>query len=155
MAAEGDAFPRKVTVFFYGLFMDAALLRSQGLHPCAPRRAAVDGMALHIGLRATLVPTPAGTVHGMVMALSHAEIDALYSAESVSSYRPEAVLARLDDGSSIPALCFNLPTAPAPSEGNAAYASQLAALGRRLGLPSEYLRSLGPGGDLSTSRKSA
>jgi Gamma-glutamyl cyclotransferase, AIG2-like len=143
MVAENGVLPRKIAVFFYGLFMDAELLGRQGLHPSDPRPAAVEGMALCIGQRATLVPNTAGTVHGMVMMLSHAEIDALYSGASVASYRPEAVLARLDDGSSVPALCFNLPTPPEPSENNQDYARQLAELGRRLGMPSDYLRSLG------------
>jgi hypothetical protein len=142
MGTESRTSPRMVAVFFYGLFMDAELLRKQGLHPGDPRPAAVEGMELRIGQRATLVPNAARIAHGIVMTLSHAEIDALYCGASVASYRPEAVLARLDDGSKVPALCFNLPAPPEPSESNADYARQLAEVGRKLGLPADYVRSL-------------
>ena len=137
MTSDKEERPRMVAVFFYGLFMDAELLRDQGLHPRDPHRAAVAGMELRIGRRATLVPNDAATAHGMVMTLSHAEIDRLYSEPSVASYRPEAVLSRLEDGSSLPALCFNLPIPPKSSERNPDYERQLAALGHRLGLPAQ------------------
>ena len=142
MVAESDVLPRMIAVFFYGLFMNIELLNELGLHPSDSCPAAVDGLALIIGQRATLVPNATETVHGMVMTLSHAEIDVLYSGASVALYRPEAVLARLRDGSSVPALCFNLPRPPEPSEKDLDYARQLADLGRRLGLPTDYLRSL-------------
>lgn len=53
---------RRADVFFYGLFMDADLLRARGLTPEGGELAAVDGLALRIGQRAALVPTPGGTI---------------------------------------------------------------------------------------------
>jgi hypothetical protein len=103
---------RRIDVFFYGLFMDPALLRERGIRPESPRRAALRGFALRIGQRAALVPNATKRAYGLVMALSHAEIEQLYSDESVRAYRPEAVLCELDDGSRIPALCFNLVEPP-------------------------------------------
>ena len=41
----------RVTVFFYGLFMDPALLRDQGVQPENPRAATVAGYRLAIGAR--------------------------------------------------------------------------------------------------------
>ena len=99
----------RVDVFFYGLFMDAELLRAQGFDPREPRLASVSGMALRLGARATLVPAGGGRVHGMVMALTHGEIDRLYAEPSVAAYRAEPVVADLKDGGSVAALCFNLP----------------------------------------------
>lgn len=43
---------RRIAVFFYGLFMDAQMLRERGLQPQAERRARLDGFALRIGKRA-------------------------------------------------------------------------------------------------------
>ncbi len=137
-----DAPPRRVPIFFYGLFMDAEILRRQGVAPSHPRRAEVRGMVLRIGKRATLVPSVSGTAHGVLMDLTHDDIHRLYAEESVALYRPEAVMARMADGTSIPALCFNLPAAPAPHEANPAYARRLGEIGLRLGLPSDYLASL-------------
>ena len=60
---------RRVDVFFDGLFMDADALREKGFDPIDIRPANVKGMALRLGDRATLVPDPAGRVHGILMAL--------------------------------------------------------------------------------------
>ena len=134
--------PRGITVFFYGLFMDVDLLLSKGAHPAHPRSACVPGFALRIGQRATLIPNAESSAHGIIMELSHAEIEQLYSEASVSAYRPEAVLAQLADGSYIPALCFNLVVPPAPEEANSEYAMKLRELARRLKLPPGYVESI-------------
>jgi len=73
------------------------------------------------------------------MRLSQDEIERLYSEESVSQYRPEAVMAELADGAQVPALCFNLLQEPGRQERNPDYARQLRDLGCRLGFPSEYV----------------
>ena len=132
---------RRIDVFFYGLFMDEALLREKGLNPLNRRVAAVENFSLVIGARATLVPCAGRTVHGVVFSLTHIEVDALYAEASVSAYRPEAVLAQLTDGGVAPALCFNLPTPPA-DERNLEYASKLREVARRIGLPPGYASSI-------------
>lgn len=122
--------------------MDEALLREKGVTPMNRRLAAAENFCLLIGARATLVPCANGMVHGVVFALTHSELDKLYSEESVSIYRPEAISVRLGDGSVIPALCFNLPSPPATEERNAQYASKLRALAERIGLPPDYVSSI-------------
>lgn len=134
--------PRRIDVFFYGLFMDEDLLRSKGLAPQNRRLAAVPGFRLVIGERATLVPSPSEIVHGVVVALSQEELDSLYSESSVSIYRPEAVKAKLVNGETVEALCFNLPTPPHDSVRNLEYAVRLAELAARIGLPADYVASI-------------
>ena len=133
---------RRIEVFFYGLFMDADLLRTKGVNPGNVRPASVPGFALRIGQRATLLRNPNGLAYGIMMELTHAEVEQLYSEPSVCAYRPEAVLCRLSDGSCIPALCFNLIEPPRPDEANSEYATKLRDLAARLGLPSEYVESI-------------
>lgn len=133
---------QRLDVFFYGLFMDEDLLRSKGLDPKNRRLAAVEGFRLVIGKRATLVPSPCETVHGVVFALSQPELDSLYSEPSVSIYRPETVRARLMHGETVAAVCFNLPTPPHDSVRNLEYAVKLAELAARIGLPADYVASL-------------
>ena len=133
---------RRIDVFFYGLFMDAEILRAKGLHPTDGRQACVSGMALRIGRRATLVPEPGKSVYGFVFRLSHEEIEQLYAEPSVAAYRPEAVIAQLADQSRIPALCFNLPPSSETEPANPEYAEKLRALASRLGLPAEYAASI-------------
>ena len=129
---------RSIRVFFYGLFMDADLLRAKGARPAAVTPASVAGWSLRIGRRATMVENAGGRVHGMLMDLTHAEIDALYAEPSVAMYRPEAVLCETADGQRLAALCFMLPEPPAPEERDAGYADKLRALAARLGLPQNY-----------------
>ncbi|MCI0567168.1 MAG: gamma-glutamylcyclotransferase [Acidobacteria bacterium] len=133
---------RRIPVFFYGLFMDADALRAKGLHPVHPRRACVRGFALRIGRRASLVPEPEASVHGALMELSHDEIDRLYAEPSVREYRPEAVLAELDDAAQIPALCFNLPVPPSHDQENKEYVQKLKEVAARAGLPEDYVKRI-------------
>ena len=137
-----EAKVRRIDLFFYGLFMDDALLREKGISPENRRLASVENFRLVIGARATLVPCANGTVHGVVFSLTHTEVDTLYAEASVSVYRPEAVSAHLADGSVIPALCFNLPLPPPITERNPQYAAKLRQLADRIGLPSSYVSSI-------------
>lgn len=137
-----DNTARTVDVFFYGLFMDEALLREKGLNPRNRRLAFVENLCLVIGARAALVPRANAIVHGVLFSLTHSEVDALYSEPSVSVYRPEAVLAHLADGSVTPALCFNLPAPPSDDERNPQYATKLRELADRIGLPPGYVSSI-------------
>jgi hypothetical protein len=133
---------RRVEVFFYGLFMDADALRHKGLDPVNVRQASVVGMTLRLGDRATLVPDPNGCVHGMLMAMTHAEIGRLYSEPGVAAYRPEPVLANLADGTQVAALCFNLPEPPSAAQSNPDYAAKLQSVARRLALPESYIANI-------------
>jgi hypothetical protein len=47
-----------IDTFFYGLYMDQAVLAEAGVTPRFPRRASADGFALKIGRRATMVRAP-------------------------------------------------------------------------------------------------
>jgi hypothetical protein len=133
---------RRIEVFFYGLFMDVELLRTKGTNPVNIRSASVTGFSLRIGPRATLVPSPEDCAFGMLMQLTHDEVYLLYSDPSVKAYRPEPVEAQLNDGSRVPALCFNLPVAPSPKEANPDYATKLRELARQLSFPAHYIDSI-------------
>jgi hypothetical protein len=133
---------RRIDVFFYGLFMDVELLRGKGIEPADVRPASVRGFSLRIGRRATLAPAANGIAYGLVMELTHDEVEKLYAEPSVREYRPEAVLVELADGSRRPALCFNLARGPAAADANAEYAAKLRALAGRVGLPADYVRSI-------------
>jgi hypothetical protein len=133
---------RHVNGFFYGLFMDVAVLRDGGIVPAEPHRAYVDDFALRIGNRATLVPSRGARAYGMLIALTRPELERLYSAPGLQEYRPEAVLAHCLDGASVPALCYNLLVDPRPEERNLNYAVRLQQTLRDLGFPAEYVESV-------------
>jgi hypothetical protein len=134
--------PRQIDGFFYGLFMDAQVLRQAGTKPSNFRRAYVEDFALRIGQRATLIPSPGARAHGMLIALTHAELQRLYSAPGLEDYRPEAVIAHPSEGEAIPALCYNLVRAPEPHERNPEYAERLRSVLASLGFPIAYVESV-------------
>ncbi len=133
---------RHIDAFFYGLFMDNDILRESQVVAVNPRRAYVDGYVLCIGRRATLVPTPGTRVYGMVFAMTHDELEKLYTAPGLEQYRPEAILAHSMEGETLPALCYNLREAPGPDEANAEYAARLRAALSKLEFPPEYVASI-------------
>ena len=134
--------PRQIDGFFYGLFMDVQVLRQAGTKPSNLRRAHVADFALRIGERATLVPSPGARAYGMLISLTHAELERLYGAPGLEGYRPEAVLAHSSEDEMIPALCFNLIEAPGPRERNPEYAERLRGVLATLGFPAEYIESI-------------
>jgi hypothetical protein len=133
---------RRIDAFFYGLFMDIEILREAGVAPTNPRRAYVDEFELRIGQRATLLPSAGARAYGMLFALTCSELDRLYAGPGLEQYRPEAILARPLEGTSTPALCYNLREAPRPDERNPEYAGQLQRALMRLDFPPEYIASL-------------
>ena len=134
---------RRIDVLFYGLFMDEELLRAKGVMAMDIRPAFVIGFQLRIGNRAALVPATSGRVFGRIVSLSHVELEQLYSEPGLQAYKPEAVLAQLANGKTLPALCFNLVEPPSLEERNPDYASRLRALAERLDFPADYVASIG------------
>jgi hypothetical protein len=142
MNERREAGARAADVFFYGLFMDPDLLRAKGLNPERVEQASVQGFSLRIGQRAALVRTSGARVHGVVMSLTLPELDALYSEPGLQAYRAEAVLAKLSQGGTIAALCYNLPESPSATERNTEYCARLKAVAERMGLPPDYIDSI-------------
>ncbi len=125
-------------VFFYGLFMDPQLLAEQGVACTNPRVGWVDGYALRIGERATLVAEPGGLAYGVVMTLSMDDAARLYAGDGVADYVPESLSVQLSETEAIQATCYNLPSTKIAGT-NRDYANSLLALAKRWGLPSSYL----------------
>ena len=132
---------RRIDAFFYGLFMDATILRAGGVaEPANPRRAFVDDFEVRIGQRATLVPRAGARAYGMLFGLTHTELDLLYAA--LESYRAEAIFAQPFDGIVTPALCYNLRDPPQADDWNREYASRLQEVLAKLSFPEEYIASI-------------
>lgn len=131
-----------ITVFLYGLFMDRQLLSKKGVTAKGSRVAALGGYALQIGERATLVAAADSTVHGLVMSLSPADLDKLYSEAGVADYQAVSVTVTLADATRTDAVCYVLPESQLSPTPNRDYALALLDLARRLGLPAEYLEEI-------------
>lgn len=135
-----------IDVFFYGLFMDPELLAAKSVVPRQPRRAFAESWALRIGKRAALVPQAGALVHGMVYALTRAELDRLYAQPGLEDYRAAGISVHGHDGSTWTAACYNLAAAPPAGHANADYAARLREVLTRLGFPPEYVSQIGANG---------
>ena len=131
-----------VSVFFYGHFMDRAHLRRRGFTAAAPKRACLDGMRIVVGKRAYLTPNRRESVFGVVLGMTMDELSRLYAHPDVEDYEAESVVVRLDDGSRLKALCYNLATDTDVESADPDYAAKLLAVATQLGLPKSYLDKL-------------
>ncbi|MEM8890760.1 MAG: gamma-glutamylcyclotransferase family protein [Bacteroidota bacterium] len=128
-------------VFFYGLFMDTAILSKQGVKASNPRIAYLDDYSLKIGQRASLIPAKGERAYGLVMSLEEEAVQKLYSEASVADYLPEEVHIITSNNEGLKASCYNLP--PASISGtNTSYAQSLYELAKRLDFPLDYLAKI-------------
>lgn len=125
---------RLVEVFFYGLYMDEALLKDKGVCIRGYKKAHVEGYSLRLGDFATLLRKKYAQASGLVYALTHEEIELLYGSLDVT-YVSESLLATLEDGTSMPVLSFTLLEPPKESEHNEEYFNKLIPCLEKYGLP--------------------
>ena len=130
-------------IFFYGLFMDRSLLTEKGLQPETVGPAVLSGYRIHIGERATLLPSCSSRAYGIVMELSDQEASALYSEPSVREYRRERVeVELLASNAVVDAYCYNLPRELGLAGANPGYANELARLVEALHFDSTYAQEI-------------
>jgi hypothetical protein len=131
---ENNSRDRPLHVFFYGLYMDAQVLASKGVSAASPVAAYVPDHVVKLGSKAMMLRSPGGRCHGMVFAMTHAEVDKLYA--GMDDYRAEAFLAvPLEGGAPIAAVSMVHVDPPIESAEDPAYAVPFRALLARLGLP--------------------
>jgi len=125
---------RLTEIFFYGLYMDAEILRERGVSPRKIRIGRVAGRKLRIGNNSTLLMNENAEAHGIVCSLTHSEIYALYGGCGLNQYQPEAVIVKTEE-QDVPALCYVLLDPPANDEGNEAYFQKLSSCMKKYGMP--------------------
>lgn len=137
-------------IFFYGLFMDRALLAEKGFHPETIGPAVLSDYRIHIGERATLLPSASSRAYGIVMELSEQEAHALYSEPSVRAYKRERVqVALLASNQVVEAYCYNLPRELGLTGANPAYANELSRRVEALEFDSAYVQEIAAFGEQS------
>jgi hypothetical protein len=134
----------KVWVFFYGSYMNFAVLREVQIVPEQWEVARLHGFDIRIEPRANLVPAEEHCVYGIVAKATHAELERLYThARDVLGevYLPEAVLVQTLGGLWRPALCYLCP-AMTPRPADNAYVERIAGPARDFGFPAWYVARL-------------
>ncbi len=125
-------------VFFYGLFMDQAILEKNGVKPSNPRNGYLENFTLKIGNRASLIASENETAYGVLMTVDEQAIKGLYAEASVADYIPELVTVITENGEVVEATCYNLPLELLTGT-NASYAASLHQLASQLDFPQDYL----------------
>lgn len=134
----------KIWTFFYGSYMNAAVLREIGLVPERLEVARLDGYDIRVAPRANLVPSQEHCVYGVLAQATHAELDRLYAHAKDAlgeTYLPHPVLTQTSAGGWRPALCY-IATVMAPGPVDPAYLERILAPARALGFPQWYIARL-------------
>jgi len=131
---------RRVPIFFYGAYMNAAVLGRQGFDAPQLEACTLDGFDIAIERLATLAPSENSTVYGALAHATHAELRGLYGQEWLGSYVPEPVVVRDRSGNLRIALCFFSPRAP--ERPAADYLDWIVDAARELGFPDWYVAKL-------------
>jgi hypothetical protein len=134
---------RKVWTFFYGSFMNQDVLSKADVHPTERQAARLDGWDLKIAPRATLVPSPASCVYGILAKLTHSEIDKLYTKDwfGFGTYLPEAVLVTYAAARQAAAICYiawQLEGGKPTDE----YIGKMLSVAREHSFPEDYVRRI-------------
>ena len=130
-------------VFFYGLFMDPDLLKSEGYNPGPLQIAHLKNYRLKLGSRTTLIPAPSSETWGTIMELPALELARLYSAPSVCDYLPQLVNCVVENKMEVEADVYILdPDEPLAPPKNSTYAKQLLTICEKIGLPQTYQQEI-------------
>src|SRR5262249_52821062 len=108
--SNGPGMDPKVWTLFFGSFIHGDVPRGGEFVPEAVLLARLSGYDIRIEPLANLVPDEAGTVYGILVPATHAELQRLYGQGWVGTYLPHAVLATRPDGAFVPALCYVAPS---------------------------------------------
>jgi hypothetical protein len=134
----------KVWVFFYGSYINFAVLKEVGLVPEQWEVARLYGFDIRIQPLANLVRSEQHCVYGILATASHADLERLYRhARDVlgEMYLPEAVLVQTPTGLLRPALCYICPEMASRPADNA-YIERIAGPAREYGFPAWYVARL-------------
>lgn len=129
-----------VWVFFYGGLINPKMLHKVGMKPTRQEPATLSGFDIRISPYVNLVRSAGHTVFGMLMEVSHGELERTYS-QLKAKYLPEAVIVSDSTGRLHPALCYIVADMP-PGPAEADHVEMLATAAGSLGFPDWYLAKI-------------
>ena len=132
-----------VWVFFYGLYMDNEVLAGLGVTPERREAASLTGYEFRIASWGYLTRSERGRVYGIVMALTHDDLERLYTPFNsflTHRYSPVPVLVETADGAQLSALCYV--TTPPAGPVNQEYVEKILALAEKYAFPGWYVEHL-------------
>lgn len=140
----------KTDAFFYGLYMDADLLRSLGIVASNARVARIDDFELDLRGAVKVLPKKGKSVWGVIFELSKPDLNKMYSGPKTKAYQPSQVRAVTTGGETLEVGCYNQPEDPG-ALFNSAYMAKLIPAMEKAGLPSEYVAKMRALAELQSS----
>ncbi len=134
----------RVPVFFYGSYMDPAVLAEVDLRPERFEVARLDNHEIEIRPLANLRRASGRSVYGLLTWATHAELERLYAhARDVlgGRYLPFPVVVETAAGQHEPALCYMATSLP-PRSPERAYVERILAPAREFRFPGWYVERL-------------
>ena len=134
----------KVMTFFYGSYINPAVLREVDLVPKRIEVARLPGYDITIRPLANLVASDRHSVYGVLADTTHEELERLYAHARVvlgGIYLPHPVLVYGMSGQAEPALCYIAPSLT-PKPPTADYVARILDPARTHGFPEWYIERL-------------
>lgn len=134
----------RVWTFFYGSYMNRAVLREVDLVPRRFEVGRLDGYDIRIAPRANLVHSSQHCVYGLLAEATHAELTRLYAhARDIlgETYLPHPVLTQTLAGGWRPALCY-IASSMAAGAPDGGYVDRIVGPAREFGFPEWYITRL-------------
>ena len=144
MEIRDELLEPEVVTFFYGSYINPAVLAEVDLFPGRIEVARLPGFDISIAPLANLVPSDRHTVYGILATATHAELERLYThAQEVlgGEYLPRPVLTHTLGGQLEPALCYIAPALEADA-ASAEYVARIVDPARSYGFPDWYIERL-------------
>ena len=133
-----------VWTFFYGSYINFAVLKEVDLVPDRYEVARLGGFDIRIQPLANLVRSDQHCVYGLVATATHDELARLYhhAADVLGGvYLPEAVLTETTDGKLRPAICYLAPSME-PQPATNEYVDRIVGPAKQYGFPAWYIERL-------------
>ena len=130
----------RVWGFFYGGLINPVVMARVGMAPSRQEVATLPGYELTIAPLVNLVPRADAFAHGLLLELTHGEIDHVYG-QLKARYLPFPVLAHRSDGLAQPALCYVVPDMSI-AEAERDHVLNLLEPAATLGFPEWYLERI-------------
>lgn len=123
--------------FFYGGLINPEVMARLGMTPTGREVATLPGFELSIRPLVNVSPEPGSVVYGLLLQLTHAELQNVY-AKLKATYHPRPVIAFTLDGQPRAALCYIVDDMPA-GHAERDYVLDLLRPAEELGFPEWYL----------------
>jgi AIG2-like family len=132
---------KRVATLFYGSFIRPDVMSLVGIESSSVTVAKLSGYDICFDPHANIFRSEQHSIYGVLVHVTHEELNRLYRRDGVGEFLPEAVLVEIDGNKLLPALCF-IPPLRSNAPPDYGYVEQIIKAAKTHGFPSWYLNRL-------------